>query len=98
MKDEIKEIVQFDANLAKKLEDFMEAYKMTDVEQIYSNGIEFVPIYRVKQWLEYNNITNLQERIDKAIEYLKSNEWGKDYELSYCRTHLLNILQGEDNE
>lgn len=61
---------QFDSNLTKSLEDFMESYKMVDVEQIYSNGTEFVPIFRVKQWLEYNNISNLQSKIDKAIEYI----------------------------
>lgn len=61
---------QFDSNLTKSLEDFMENYKMIDVEQIYSNGTEFVPIFRVKQWLEYNNINNLQSKIDKAIEIL----------------------------
>lgn len=61
---------QFDSNLTKSLEDFMESYKMVDVEQIYSNGTEFVPIFRVKQWLEYNNINNLQSKIDKANEIL----------------------------
>lgn len=63
---------QFDSNLTKSLEDFMESYKMVDVEQIYSNGTEFVPIFRVKQWLEYNNINNLQSKIDKAIDKLES--------------------------
>ena len=43
-----------------------------------------------------NYITNLQEKIDKATKYIRSNEWAKDYENSSCRTHLLNILQGED--
>lgn len=61
---------QFDSTLTKSLEDFMESYKMIDVEQIYSNGTEFVPIFRVKQWLEYNNINNLQSKIDKANEIL----------------------------
>lgn len=61
---------QFDSNLTKSLEDFMESYKMIDVEQIYSNGTEYVPIFRVKQWLEYNNINNLQSKIDKVNEVL----------------------------
>lgn len=52
-----KEISTFDANLEKNIGDFMEAYKMVDVDQIYSNGTEFVPIFRVKQWLEYNDCT-----------------------------------------
>lgn len=40
--------------------------------------------------LEYNR--------DKAIEYITSNEWAKDYKLSSCRTHLLDILRGDNNE
>lgn len=35
------------------VEEFMEQYKMTDTEHVYSNGTEFVPIYRMKQWLEH---------------------------------------------
>lgn len=54
----------FDGILNKSLDDFMESYKITDTEKIYSNGIEFVPIFRVKQWEEYNNK-------DKEIERLK---------------------------
>lgn len=61
MNNEIKEIPQIDATLEYSLEDFMEAYKIVDENKVYSNGIEFVPIFRVKQWLDYNNITNLQQ-------------------------------------
>ncbi len=35
------------------VEEFMESYKMTDTEHIYSNGIEYVPIFRMKQWFEH---------------------------------------------
>ena len=35
------------------VEEFMEQYKMVDTEQIYSNGIEFVPIFRMKQWFAH---------------------------------------------
>lgn len=35
------------------IEEFMEQYKVVDTEQVYSNGAEFVPIFRVKQWLEH---------------------------------------------
>ena len=37
------------------VEEFMEQYKMTDTEHVYSNGTEFVPIYRMKQWFEHVN-------------------------------------------
>jgi len=79
MSEGIKEIAQFDNNLIKSLEDFMESYKMVDVDQVYSNGTEFVPIFRVKQWLEYNNITNLQNQLQqkgKEIERL-NKRWNE---------------------
>ena len=40
----------------------------------------------------------IDERNHKAIKYLKSKEWAIDYEKSSCRTHLLEILKGEDND
>ena len=35
------------------VEEFMESYKVTDVEHVYSNGVEFVPIYRMRQWFQH---------------------------------------------
>ena len=35
------------------VEEFMDQYKMTDTEHVYSNGTEYVPIYRMKQWFEH---------------------------------------------
>lgn len=32
------------------VEEFMEQYKVVDTDQVYSNGTEFVPIFRMKQW------------------------------------------------
>lgn len=34
----------------KTVEEFMEQYKIVDAEQIYTNGAELVPIFRMKQW------------------------------------------------
>ena len=42
-----------------------------------------------------NDYDNESKKIYKAIEYIKSNEWAKDYEISSCRTRLLNILKGD---
>lgn len=35
------------------VEEFMEQYKMVDREQIYSNGCEYVPIFRMNQWFAH---------------------------------------------
>ena len=37
------------------VEEFMEQYKMADTKHVYSNGTEFVPIFRMKQWFEHVN-------------------------------------------
>ena len=41
------------------VEEFMEQYKVVDTEEVYSNGVEFVPIFRMKQWFEHeqNKVT-----------------------------------------
>ena len=35
------------------VEEFMEQYKIVDTEHIYSNGTEYVPVFRMKQWFEH---------------------------------------------
>lgn len=42
------EIMQF----PETVEEFMQQYKITDSEQIYTNGAELVPIFRMQQWFE----------------------------------------------
>lgn len=32
------------------VEEFMEKYKIVDKEQVYTNGAELVPMFRMKQW------------------------------------------------
>lgn len=33
-----------------KFDEFIEQYKITDTEQIYTNGADLIPVFRVKQW------------------------------------------------
>lgn len=42
------EIMQF----PETIEEFMQQYKITDTQQVYTNGTELVPISRMKQWFE----------------------------------------------
>lgn len=42
------EIMQF----PETVEEFMQQYKITDSKQIYTNGTELVPIFRMEQWFE----------------------------------------------
>lgn len=35
------------------VEEFMENYKIVDTDEVYTNGVELVPIFRMKQWFEH---------------------------------------------
>lgn len=34
-------------------EEFAEDYKIVDSQEVYTNGAELIPIFRVKQWLQH---------------------------------------------
>nr|DAL39433.1 MAG TPA_asm: Protein of unknown function (DUF551) [Caudoviricetes sp.] len=38
--------------LPETVEEFMQQYKIVDTQQVYTNGTELVPIFRMKQWIE----------------------------------------------
>lgn len=42
------EVMQF----PETVEEFMQQHKITDTQQVYTNGTELVPIFRMKQWFE----------------------------------------------
>lgn len=56
----------------ESVEEFMEQYKMTDTEQVYSNGTEYVPIYRMRQWFE--NCRNQQRQTIDAIPVVRCQD------------------------
>ena len=35
------------------VDEFMEQYKEVDSQHVYSNGTEYVPIYRMRQWFDH---------------------------------------------
>lgn len=39
-------------NFPDTAEEFMEQYKIVDSEEVYTNGAELVPIFRMEQWFE----------------------------------------------
>ena len=40
------------------VEEFMEQYKIVDDENVYTNGADLVPIFRMMQWFEHVSATN----------------------------------------
>ena len=81
-----------DEAVTKSLDEFMEYYKVVDTEEIYSNGTEFVPIFRVKQWEEYNNKDKEVERLTKQNKAL--NEMYELTKKEYIRlNNIINELE-----
>ena len=89
----------------KTVEEFMEEYKMVDKDHVYSNGIEYVPIFRMKQWFEH--ISSVQPRKGKWIDYSDegfvecpfchsaTNCDGNKDELHYCFSCGADMREGD---
>lgn len=43
-------------------DEFAKGYGFADTEKIYTNGIDLIPVFRVKQWLEH-----IEEEYEKKI-------------------------------
>ena len=69
------------------VEEFMEQYKMTDTEHVYSNGTEYVPIYRMKQWFEH--CRNQQRPTIDVVPVVRCRECKHcDPENHHCDHHM----------
>lgn len=56
-------------------ERFAKTYGFKDDEEVYTNGLDLIPIFRVKQWLEHDNKLRIIET-DTAYECGKhANKW-----------------------
>lgn len=58
------------------VEEFMEQYKIVDREEVYTNGAELIPIFRMKQWFEHEAL-NKAPTFDWLMQ--KADEWGMAY-------------------
>ena len=58
------------------VEEFMEQYKIVDSKGIYSNGMEMVPIYRMKQWFEHQmSVEQYRQRLIEAFHNADCDEF-----------------------
>jgi hypothetical protein len=56
-------------------DEFAEKYKIVDSKEVYTNGTELVPIFRVKQWLEHGIVLNKEYYLKKIYELEKEREF-----------------------
>ena len=74
------EIMQF----PETVEEFMQQYKITDTQQVYTNGTELVPISRMKQWFEAHK----RRWIPCSERLPESDEVWQKYIVVYCQNYL----------
>ena len=66
-------------------EEFAEQYGFTDKKEYYSNGIEFIPVFRVKQWLEHiSSVTPQEPRTGQWIKYCRPRCGEQHYQCTSC--------------
>lgn len=53
----------------KKFDEFAEQYKIVDRQEVYTNGVELIPIFRVKQWLDHAKGDIVHEFAEKLKKY-----------------------------
>ena len=63
--------IQFNGALLQDLDSFIECYQFIDDKQIYTNGSELIPVFRIKQWFEYNNQQQEIDRLNHIIDELE---------------------------
>ncbi len=68
-------------NFPDTVDEFMDMYKIVDVEDVYTNGIDMIPIFRMRQWLDHVKQVN-----DSEVEDLK-------YHINYLEKKIC-MLEG----
>lgn len=89
------------------LEEFMEQNKVVDTEQIYTNGTELVPIFRIKQWLishpcespRWILVTErLPEKYGQYLVTLEDEGYRSVMPLYYGRVNRKDVFYDSDSE
>ncbi|MBO7677530.1 MAG: hypothetical protein J6S49_08455 [Erysipelotrichaceae bacterium] len=93
------------------VDEFMEQYKMTDTECVYSNGVEYVPIFRMEQWFKHleakpkTNADRIRAMSDEELASVITDDWCEivcngTYLCNdgTCEQHVLKWLKEEVKE
>ena len=79
------------------VDEFMESYKITDTEHIYTNGAELVPIFRMKQWFEHSADVAPVRRGRWIIDRAFGNDVMSNEQMVICSECHKGIFWGKQN-
>ena len=61
------------------VEEFIERYKVKDDKEIYTNGVDLIPVFRIKQWM-YHHMTPTAD-----VEEVRHGKWTENEDgILYC--------------
>ena len=89
-------------NFPETFEEFAEQYKIVDKKEVYTNGTELIPIFRVKQWL-YDRpsvkVANAHKdnRIVTTGQLLQNIKNGKTYEVVIADDNIFVVCPWKYN-
>ena len=72
------EVMEFPATF----DEFVEQYKIVDRKEVYTNGAELIPVFRVRQWLERVHPNTEEKQIEEMACTLAKIVLEKHNELS----------------
>lgn len=49
-------------NFPDTVDEFMKQYQIIDTEEVYTNGAELIPVFRMKQWFEHLSSAQPEQR------------------------------------
>lgn len=67
--------------------DFVKSYSFKDKKEVYTNGIELVPLFRVQQAYDYyiSKLEKLERAFDKACDKLQKADLGYKCDEEYYK-------------
>lgn len=77
-----EEVMQFPSTL----DEFIKEYSFTDNKEVYTNGSELIPVFRIKQWENH-----------KQNNWNKLKKWLQIRNKCFCEEEILEKMQELEN-
>ena len=75
------------------IEEFIEQYKFKDDKEIYTNGVDLIPVFRIKQWMYHLRTPTADVTDVRHGEWIKKPHVSKEYkQCSVCKYDFSRLI------